>query len=374
MYKNKAIIYPFDSQSTYFFSFNDLNKQFNVVGAVSPNGWGLTNKDVGLINGEDFIGYDVKNSFDEFNNEYFDTVILVDSYRKIDFINILFKNLEILTQRGKSIICYRKLTKEEHERIIDLCIENNVNYLYQEKITDNNAFLNYQEKGILKIGVPVIFVLGNAERTQKFQIQLVLRQGLEKMGYKVGQVGSKDHCETFGFHSFPKFMYESGIKEENKIIMFNRFIKTIEEKENPDLIIIGIPGGVMPINKEFTERFGILAYLTSQAVKPDATVLSLLFEDYNEEYYNEIEKLTRYRLGCLVDCYNLSNIKFDYMQSKMLGEKCYSVIDSSYINKKISECEGYGKPIFNIMDMESKDKMVMNIINVLANENQYYGI
>lgn len=372
MCKSRAIIYPFDSQSTYFFSFYNLINQFDIIGAVSPNGWGLTGKDVGLTNGENSIGYDVKKSFDEYNNDNFDIVILVDSYRKIDFDNILFKNLEKLTLRGKNIICYRKLAEEERERVNVLCTQNNVNFRYHESIKINDMFFRDNRKKILNIRVPVIFVLGIAERTQKFQIQLGLRQDLQNLGYKVSQVGSKNHCEAFGFHSFPTFMYESGLREEDKIVMFNRFIKAIEEKEDPDLIIIGIPGGIMSINKEFTEGFGILAYLTSQAVKPDATILSLIYEDYNELYYNEIEKMMRYRLGCLVDCYNLSNIKFDYMESKSINEKCYTVIDSSFINKKILDCKDYNKPIFNIMDIESRNEMVKKVIDTLANESEIF--
>lgn len=367
----KALIYPFEGQSTYFFSFNSLIKEFDVVGAVSPNGWGLTGKDVGLINGEDFIGYEVKKSFDEFDVKDFDAVVLVDSFRSLDFNDTILKNLYLITQQGKDIIFCRNLIQADQDKIYQLCLQNNVKCFNAKGMSNNYMSKENARRNIISIRVPIIFVLGIAQRTQKFHIQLALRQDLQRMGYKISGIGSKNHCEIFGFHSFPEFMFSKEIIEEDKVVLFNNFVKDIEINENPDLIIIGIPGGIMPINKQFPEGFGILAYLTSQAVKPDTTILSLLYEDYNKLYYDEISKLLQYRLGCAVDCFNLSNVKFDYQESESLGEKCYTVIDNKFINKKISDSQDYSKPIFNIIDTESRNNLISHIIDTLANENRY---
>jgi peptide maturation system protein (TIGR04066 family) len=126
----------------------------------------------------------------------------------------------------------------------------------------------------LDIDTPVIFVLGTGERTNKFEIQLALRENMMKMGYKASQVGTREYCELLGFHSFPRFMFGNGISEISKIASFNRFIKSLERDECPDVIIIGVPRGIMPFNNRLPNGYGILAYEVSQAVTPDSTVYS----------------------------------------------------------------------------------------------------
>lgn len=110
-----------------------------------------------------------------------------------------------------------------------------------------------------------------------------------------------------GFYSFPSFMYDSNISEVNKVLMFNRFVRKIEKVEAPDIIIIGIPGGIMPYNRQFTRAFeeqisshiSIDSKSISEKNKTYSqcknTVLNILNEDDAEKMANiAIEKLNEY--------------------------------------------------------------------------------
>ncbi|MCS4481257.1 TIGR04066 family peptide maturation system protein [Clostridium botulinum] len=194
--------------------------------------------------------------------------------------------------------------------------------------------LNMEAVQLEKIQTPIIFVLGTGDRSGKFEIQLCLRENLMQMGYKVSQVGSRNYCELMDFHSFPQFMYSTEITEEEKVIYFNNFIKDIELNDNSDVIIIGIPGGIMPFNDKYTNGFGILAYEISQAVKPDAAVFTTLYEDYNKEYFESIDNTIKYKFGFEIDCYNLSNIQFDWMKFENLNEQFYITLDYNFISKR----------------------------------------
>ncbi len=127
------------------------------------------------------------------------------------------------------------------------------NIFIQYPLNKNYEICSYVDKlEIQEIKTPVIFVMGVGENAHKFEIQLSVRENLFNMGYKVSQVGSRNYCEMFNFHSFPEFMYSNMYSETEKIKLFNNFIKNIENQENPDVIIIGIPGTIMRINNKAT--------------------------------------------------------------------------------------------------------------------------
>lgn len=126
--------------------------------------------------------------------------------------------------------------------------------------------------------------MGVTNKACKFEIQLSIRENLQSKGYKISQIGSRNYCEFLGFHSFPGFMYNRNLSESEKIILFNNYIKRLENDENPDLIVIGIPGGIMKRNDTFTSYFGIFAYEISQAVTPDYVICSTQYQDFKHEY------------------------------------------------------------------------------------------
>lgn len=363
MCKPKAVIYPYDNESSFLFKYNQLNVKFDAVGAVAPKGWGFTDKDIGEISGGEQIGVKVKSSF-KHCCEYFDTIVIVDSYMELDF-NIVYDAIIEEVKKGKNLICLKKLKEKDYQSLLDICKSSDSNFEYfkgNEWAIDSSTF----SENLLDLKVPIIFIVGVAQRTGKFDLQLALSKEIQKYGYRVSQIGTKNFSEVFGFHSFPDFIFSSTINETIKILMFNRYVKTIELNEKPDVVIIGIPGGILPINKEFTENFGIYAYLVSQAVKPDMAILSVLYEDYLPEYFREIDNLCKYKFGYKVDCFNLSNVKFDYQLSNESGEKCYSVIDTSFINEKVKKYDIYEKPVFNALNSMDMDKLSNYVIDSLS--------
>jgi len=368
MNKPKAVIYPYDNES--LFKYNELNTKFDTAGAVAPKGWGLTDKDIGEIRGSGHIGIRVKSSFEDCCG-CFDSIIITEANIELSF-NIIYDSILGEAKKGKNVICMKKLEEEHYHSLCDICRSNGTTFEY---LTGDNRMIaeSVDNEALLDIKSPVIFVAGVTCRTGKFDLQLALRKEIQESGYRVSQIGTKNCCEIFGFHSFPDFMY-STINETAKIIMFNRFVKAIELSEKPDVIIIGIPGGIMPVNKQFTDGFGILAYLVSQTVKPDAAILSVLYEDYLQEYFKEMDNLFKYRFGYNVDCFNFSNFKFDYQHSKEMGEKCYTIIDASFINEKIKKYSTCEKPIYNVLNDRDMKKMSTYLINLMSGDENIEDI
>jgi peptide maturation system protein (TIGR04066 family) len=159
------------------------------------------------------------------------------------------------------------------------------------------------------------------------------------------------------FHPFPKFMEDKNFTESQKIILFNHFVAKIEKEENPDLIIIGIPGGVAKINNVATNDFGIFAYEVSQAVTPDVVVFSTFYEEFTNDYYSRINNLVKYKLGYEIDCFNLANTKFDWEISYYSKEEVFLTLSSQFIDTKIANSNLEDVTLFNILNIEDSEKM-----------------
>lgn len=125
---------------------------------------------------------------------------------------------------------------------------------------------------LIRIETPIVLVCGLLESTGKLKFLLNLKKIVEKEGYKISAIGTRDYCEMLDMYSFPKFMTNK-IREVDKIVAFNNYVRHIEYIDKPDLILIGIPGGVNTYSQEIFSDFGMMACEVLRAVKPDCSVL-----------------------------------------------------------------------------------------------------
>lgn len=361
--KEKLLVYPYDIETLPIIRYSELLCGYEICGLVSPQGWGLTGGDAGYADGGRALGIIVSSDFDE-ELEKCDTVFFAESEIKLDFERIIKPKLNKAAAAGKNIICALELDSEMREEMIELCSRCGVYFKHMNNSGKGSRITNVREE-LYELNTPVIFVLGISERTQKFEIQLALRKNIMDMGYKISQVGSRNCCELLGFHSFPQFMYDRSFSESEKIVLFNRYVKSIEIKEKPDVIVIGIPGGVMPFNSRFTNGFGILAFEISQAIVPDAAIFSLLYEDYEKENLEKIYTMVRHRLGFEIDSFNLSNTKFDWDASKQDDEISYISVDSQFLQSTKKKFGAMNLPVYSIPGENDALKMTRIIIGKL---------
>jgi peptide maturation system protein (TIGR04066 family) len=365
MCKHKIVVYPYDDQFTPVLRHQDLLQDYEVVGLVSPKGWGLTGRDAGEADNGSPLGISVTSDF-EGSLECCDAVLFSESRIQLEFRQYLMPKVMKAIEAGKDILFTSSLTDDLCNEILKACTDHSVDFIYYPETRGVSRGIAGDDDLLCDIDTPVIFVLGTGERTNKFEIQLALRENIMKMGYKVSQVGTREYCELLGFHSFPRFMFGDAISETSKIVSFNRFIKGLERNECPDVIIIGIPGGIMPFNNSLPNRFGILAYEVSQAVTPDSTVYSCYYSEYTPEYFSKMIDTLKYRLGCKVDCYNMSNNIFDWVISRAEGRIAYTSSNSRFIDEKLKAYEQLELPVFNVLSSEGIARMVDCLINKLS--------
>ena len=364
--KERLLIYPYNIEFAPVLRHRSLLTGYEISCLVSPNGWGFTGKEAGIADRGPDIGILVSADFEK-SLELCDTVMIVESHLPFDFDKYIFNKIKLAIGLKKNIICSLRLDREAIEEILSMCNCEGVYFKCfdgtQNVLSEEIAIYN---ESIEEIETPVILAVGLSEKTNKFEIQLALREKIQKLGYKISQIGTRSYCEMMGFHPFPSFMYGNAISDVNKVLMFNRFIKKIEKTEEPDIIIIGVPGGIMPFNRKFTNKFGLLAFEISQAVAPDAVIASLLYEDYRPEGFDEYTNLFKYKLGFEVDFFNISNMQFDWTRAYDEHVKSYTSLDYRFIDEKKMKYSSNKIPLLNILNKNDSDYMVDHVIEKLV--------
>ncbi len=368
MDKKKILIYPYDIEFCPVLRHAGILPGYTVAALVSPGGWGFTGRDAGRADRGDRLNINVSGDFDG-SLDLCDTVLFTEALRPLDFEKYILPKAQMAAESGKDIIFLRSAEEKSFTLLKEICRKYNVRLTVLKDFEEEYTYRDLEFFGLQKINTPVIFVTGLYERTQKFELQLSLREALSKLGYKVSQIGSRNYCGLLGFHSFPRFMYGTSLAEEKKIMAFNHYVKELEVREEPDVFIIGIPGGIMKINDTFTGRFGILAYEASQAIAPDAAVVSTFYEAFDSDYFQKIATSLKYKLGFDVSCFNLSNVKFDWEVSRENSKESYIMLDSSFIDKKKADFISLQTPVFNTLNNIDRTGMANFLIDTLA----YYG-
>lgn len=353
MNKN-AVIFPYNRESACLVKHKDLLKEYKIVALVSPVGFGMSGKDASWIYNGEKVGISVYTSFEDIQVK-FDTVIISDIDFEVDFKKTIYPEILKAINNKKNIICLHKLEDEMYKEIKKLCILNNVHFKYPFTIFDKKS--NYtkicelKDEHLFNINIPIILVAGFMEKTNKFDIQLSLRKYFVDKGYKVSQIGTRNYCELFGFHSFPDFMFDN-IPEWEKVLYFNRLCKEIEMTEESDLIILGIPGAIMPYNNIFTNKFGILAFEIANAISPDAVIISTLYSNFTTDYFDNICQYVKYKFGFNIDCINLSNNKFESNNSKHSGVIDLITVGTQMVDKQKNKFKEYDIPVFNSLNAQ----------------------
>lgn len=349
-FKNAAV-YPFGYEFLPMLSGLCKKKMMDSsVKLVSPKGWGFIGKDAGRAFGRPDIGInvtsDIKNA-------------ILDSDT---FVAIPFKDTG----------------EEESNNYINGIIDENINYAISmnKKVID---LRNIEDEIIPdevkskdpEIDCPIIFVDGMTEQLNKLDIMMDISNSLSAKGYRISQIGTRYYCNVIGMHSFPQFMF-STMNERDKINTFKSYVYNIYQKENPDVIIIGIPGAAIPFNDKVDNEYGIIHYMISMAIKSDFTVTCSNLQGW------DFEKLNihfTHRFGHGINCVVLTNTKILYNPQEFPDRIFYEIQDYQAVDKYISEVQKANPniPLFNEYEKKDIDALTELVIDELS-DLEYFKV
>lgn len=333
--KDTATLLLLDRESIPIIRFqNDLLSKFEIKQAVTLNGWGI--KSISDIDNRESIEhiklYNVEDVFDV------ETLIIIKPHRYCDFERHVLKFIDQNMSTIKTIICN---WADQTGYIEKLCYKNKIEY---REIGYGNYAINENKGHLLQLRTPIIYVASISEMSDKFMCQQSLFQYFIDKGYSVELIGSKSYTELLGGKSFPLFMFDNTLSNSQKIIGFNHFLRDIEYVDNPDLIIVGIPGEIDGYVNGISRYFDDIIYLVSKAVKPDVTVVSML---YNEIKNNKnLENMLRYKYGWELENVFVNNMMFDSQLSLAYKKKEYVKLDDNLIENEVIELNKGGRTKF----------------------------
>lgn len=268
---------------------------------MSPNGW--------AIGKESICDYMVQTTLSETDYQKIDAVLITDSSNKIQDEQI-YEVIENMLKHNKQILLARSVQETVYNKILQLVKNHSgsmIDVMKENKVSD----IDISPLAIHDIYTPIICVVGVGEQTDKLLVQLSTKRYLEEKGYHVVLVSSRNNSVFLNnTYPFPDFM-DSNIPSEQKIILYNHFIKKIEQEEKPEVIIVGVPEGIMPISKFQVGHFGIHAFEVLNAVNPDFLVMCLYGNNVTDKYVTEIKQIVKYKYMTDIECFYISGTAQD---------------------------------------------------------------
>ena len=293
----RGVAFPYDKEMQPYLKFKSMIENIEPLILLAAKGW--------AVEKNQFSKFRVQESLSENDYQIIDAIWLIDSIHDIqeDFV---LEIVEEMLKHHKQILLSRHFNTETYNRIVGLVEKYSGKYI---DLTQKNQ--NIELDGIslelAEINTPIVCVMGIGERTDKFLTELAVKQYFENQGYNIVLVSSR--CNSVFLHnvySFPAFM-NSDIPAEYKIVLYNRFIKNIEQECKPELILTGIPGEIMPISKIQPGHFGVHAFQVLNAINPDFAIMCLYGSSVSDKYIYELKQIVKYRFMLNIDCFYLSS-------------------------------------------------------------------
>ena len=374
-YKRIAI-YPFNGELIGLVKYlNKYMKGFRVTELVIPSGWGINGKDGGVIFNKPQIGIIASDNFSKAMDSC-DILIIADDNLNENLHQIIINNSIEAIKRKKDIICITELPRKEVAMLKKVSSEYEVTFKYSPEYVHWNLvqdMISIQSCKIYTPKAPIIFIGDLIEGDDGFNVLLYVTDYLKSNGYKTIAIGNRRYCEIIDLLSLPSFLTQTDITDNEKIYNLNNYIKYLDETEKPDIFVIQIPGGMMKYNDEFTNGFGVIPYLISQAVQGDFFILCSYYNAINTQFYKMSSNTFAYRFGFEINCIHMSNKFIDIRESIRTGKLSSLYLEQHMLNETIDKNNKKSEiPIYNIDNVLDRNKLHDQLKELLSfNEMQH---
>ncbi|WP_024833020.1 TIGR04066 family peptide maturation system protein [Ruminiclostridium josui] len=351
----KLLVYPFTMEDSCITKYCNMLQDYELTSLVCLEGAYENGRAAGEFDG---VETDLVIT-DDFNMEIdkCDVVLLLDKNFNelkdtyIKRINTaMAKNKIVMTNKMIYDFYLKEFSCNKNIRILDNIQEAGEN------------FFTY-DKRMSQPDIPVVTVMSMGENCNKFEAQLDLRKKFQDKGYKVLQFGTKDYCDLYGFIKIPSFLMSKDISIDKKIYMFNYYINKEVLKDDYDVIILGVAGGLLPVNRYVTNYFGEIPLVVSSALNIDINVLCLYHNnEIKVENLYECREFGKGRLGCFTDYYYMSDRQFRISYDHNIE---YIILDRKYCINNIPIIEDETLKFCHVLDTDIKDSMLNSLVEEL---------
>ncbi|MCL2284803.1 MAG: TIGR04066 family peptide maturation system protein [Firmicutes bacterium] len=354
----KLAVYPYSKELSAIARFKNMLAGYELSALYAPKSFGFYNCDAGEADSGGQMNIVVKNFADDAIKD-FDT-IFIDYHPNIvnntAYINLINECVSL----GKEILLSQKLSKELYRTEAPPFPVVDANDFSGKPIEKDDI-----SKGLLDIDVPVILVLGAGEQANKFELQLAVRRHFVNQGYKVCQLGTKEYSGLFGFLPLPSFI-TSEASLTTRTISFNRYLYYTVRKEDPDVVIIDVPGSIMKFSRKVVSNFGEAASVIANATSVDVAILSMHMLPFKLDFFTTMQDYCKFKLDCPVKYFNIANTSCSYSTEE--EKLTYLTLDYNHVisrlEDEIKQCEDIH--VFNVFNRQMTDRVCSNIEADLA--------
>ena len=322
----KWMVYPASRYVSVLARYPEEVPECEEIRFVTPEGWGADGEDFSSLDGGLPTGVALSTDF-ESGLEQADAVLFADGPIPLPEKYLLGKIARVLDAKKQVVL--EKIPEELADKLPLDRVE-----ILQENDPVSVTKPQMQDPEIRTIPVPVVFILGTGPHTNKLEVQTALGKYFREQGYSVSQVASRNLGNFLSYHTVPESLFSQAATTKDRIILLNRYFHKIYLRDKPEVMIIGLPGGIMPVNPIRFDELGEKAYLISQAITPDAAVLCTYAFEFNQEYVEEMQAICQYRLGTAVKHLVVSGTGMGLSSETSQTE--YSMVPGSLIQEKYS--------------------------------------
>lgn len=287
-----------------------------------------------------------------------------DSLSKTSVQDIIEK-VHISLSNKKQIFLPRKV-----KEVIDsfFCIPNDSISIYE---SENNYIKNVLAQNTV-LECPVVVIAMMEETINTLGIELSLREFLENDGYQVTQIlGSTvdvlPSMETFPYHIF------FDTPPEKAAYNFLVYLRTLEDRDNPDVILLTIPYAWMSLirkDKNFSASEYALLEI-SDVVQPDYMFMLIPYNSYTIDDLRHLhEKMSDFKQWS-IDCFALDNVLITETPEQNREYVYFPLTD---IDCEIENLQLFDEKfdVFNLNRTDAMKKAYEKMLNKLSDYKDYF--
>lgn len=333
--------------------------EYIVDSVVAPTGLGLEGRDIAAIENRDELGYTVTSNLKD-SIRSSDTVLILSKDKYDPLYDYAVKAIEEAVRQRKDIICLLNLDKETMNRYKEICYKKNIDfhYIFEDKLPR----VSYEDisEPLYHPYAPVIFIGELAENVQGYEVFCNLVKLCQDKSLRVSAIGLERANGLFGFHTIDL----SDIKGElsNRVYRINKYIRNIEEHENPSIIIIKLPKPMMKFDEDVRYDFGLSAYLISQSVPASFFIACSPYGFFSEKFWKPMSDSFQAKFGYEIDAVHISNKLVDNTDEMDKNRLSFIHIPTCKVQEDIEKIsDEYPFLLGNLTDLKHMDRVVGEI-------------
>lgn len=202
------------------------------------------------------------------------------------------------------------------EREIARCVEcgrrEGKEIYYEKEVPRSSGCLGKDTEELYRPGSTVIAVGECFEGFGSDDLICGLVSCFEKRGWKSVVVTVRNLFSITGMRGIPEELNTRGERGTEAVLLWNRYVRYLEETYAPDILLIQVPGGLMQFPGRRWDFFGIRAQSFFLAVQPDLFYAVVPFNMSDKKTLEDLKMDFYYRLGMAPDNFFLSDRLVDF--------------------------------------------------------------